>query len=301
MEPSQKYLDPRTLARIKDLELQARQIIEGLVSGSHKSPYQGVSIEFAEHREYVPGDDVRHIDWKVFGKTDKFYLKRYEQETNLVCNLVLDASQSMSYASGAMSKLDYCARMAASLAYLVLHQQDSAGLVLFEDEIRHFVQPSGQPSHLKQILHVLAASQPGNAKSRIGDVLDELAGRLRKRSLVVILSDCFDDVEQIMAGLKHLRYQRHELVLFHVLDPAEIDFPFQDVTLFNGLEQLPQILAEPRSLRNAYQEAFGRFLRALRTACRATSVDYQLVRTDQALDLVLATYLATRARGEVRT
>jgi uncharacterized protein (DUF58 family) len=281
VENSQKYLDPQTLARIKDLELVARRLVEGFVSGGHKSPFQGVSVEFAEHREYVPGDDIRRIDWKVFGKTDKYYTKRYEQETNLVCNLVLDTSQSMSYASRDASKLLYASYVAASLAYLILHQQDSVGMTFFEDRVRYLVPPSGQASHLKQLLHLLAVCQPANLRSRVGKVLDELADRFRKRSLVIILSDCFDD-------------KRHEVVLFHILDPAELDFPFEDVTLFKGLESLPEVMADPRGLRKAYQESFGGYLRTLEGACRATDVEYHRIRTNQRVDLMLASYLAGR-------
>jgi uncharacterized protein (DUF58 family) len=294
VEASQKFLDPKTLAKIKALELMARQIIEGLVAGAHKSPYQGMSVEFAEHREYAPGDDIRHLDWKVYGKTDKFYLKQYEQETNLVCNLVLDCSESMRYASGETSKLFYGSQLTASLAYLVVHQQDSAGLVLFDDAVRHLLQPSSQPAHLKQILRLLAECTPSDVPSRIGAVLDELASRLTKRSVVIIASDCFEDVEGIVTGLKHLRYKRHEVVLFHLLDPAEIDFPFQSFTMFRGLERLPRALVEPRALRAAYQETFGAYLKQLMVACRSADVDYQRVRTDMPLDVVLSRYLAAR-------
>lgn len=299
MEYSRTYLDPRTLAKIKALEIKARQIIEGLVAGSHKSPYQGMSVEFVEHREYVPGDDVRHIDWKVFGRTDKFYLKRYEQETNLIANLVLDVSESMRYASGATSKLLYASQMSAALAYLVLQQQDSVGLALFDREVRHLVQPSGHPSRLKQVLCLLAECTPRPEMGRIGDVLDELAERFHKRSLVIVASDCFDEIDRIAAGLKHLRHKRHEIVLFHILDPAEVDFPFLDLTRFRGLEQLPEIQVEPRALRLAYQESFQKYLRDLRIACRAAGVDYQRVRTDQPLDVVLARYLSVRAASRM--
>ncbi|MFO0945116.1 MAG: DUF58 domain-containing protein [Planctomycetota bacterium] len=296
MDNYQQYLDPQTLAKIKDLELQARLIVEGLVSGTHKSPYQGVSIEFAEHREYVPGDDIRHIDWKLYGKTNKFYLKRYEQETNLVCNVILDTSESMKYRSGEFSKLEYGARLAAAISYLVLHQQDSIGTVLFEDKIRYLVPPSSQLSHLKQILHLLAVCQPANVKSRVGAVLNELADRFRKRSVVVLVSDCFDEVDAIISGLRHLRYKRHEVVLFHVVDPAEIDFDFKDVTLFRGLESLPEILADPRGLRKTYQKIFGDYLKQILVACRSENVDYQLLRTDEPLDRALSTYLVSRGR-----
>lgn len=294
MENFPKYYDPQTLAKVKDLELKARRIIEGFVSGSHKSPFQGVSVEFAQHREYVVGDDVRHIDWKVFGKTDKFYLKQYEQETNLVCNVLLDVSSSMDYGSAATTKLEFARHLAAALAYLVIHQSDSIGMVFFEDQIRYQIPPSGASSHLKQVFHVLANCEPANVPSNLGRVLDELAERLNKRSLILILSDCFDDLERILAGLKHLRYRRHEVVLFHVLDRAELEFDFQQLTLFKGLEGLPDMLTEPKGLRKAYLKEFGDFLFELQRGCRATNVDYQLARTDQPIGQYLATYLAER-------
>jgi uncharacterized protein (DUF58 family) len=295
VENSQKFLDPRTLAKVKDLEVRARRIVEGFVSGSHKSPFQGVSVEFAEHRQYTAGDDVRHIDWKLYGKTDKYYLKRYEQETNLVCNLVIDTSESMKYGSGARSKLDYTRELAAVLAYLILHQQDSVGAAFFEHKLRYMVPPSGQASHLNQILHLLAVCQPANVASKIGPVLDELAVRWTKRSLVFIMSDCFDDVEPLLSGLKHLKHRRHELVLLHVLDPAELDFPFKDVTLFKGLESLPESLVEPRAIRKAYRDEFEKFRREVEIGCRSADVDYQLVRTDEPIDRFLTRFLSTRA------
>ncbi|HVJ80313.1 MAG TPA: DUF58 domain-containing protein [Planctomycetia bacterium] len=288
------YLDPHTLAKVKDLELKARRTIEGLVSGAHRSPYQGVSVEFAEHREYVPGDDVRHVDWKLYGKTDKIYLKRYEQETNLVCNLVIDSSQSMAYGSAGIPKLFYASQLAASLAYLVIYHQDSVGMTFFEDRVRYHVPASGQPSQLRQLLHLLAVCQPANLKSQVGKTLDEMAERFTKRSLVALVSDCFDDLDAIVAGLKHLRYKRHEVIVFHVLDPAEIEFPFSDVTLFKGLEQYPDLLADPRGLRDAYRESFQAYLKRIYVACKSAGVDYQLVRTDRPLDQLLIDFLASR-------
>jgi uncharacterized protein (DUF58 family) len=295
VESSQKFLDPRTLAKVKDLEVRARRIVEGFVSGSHKSPFQGVSVEFAEHRQYTAGDDTRHIDWKLYGKTDKYYLKRYEQETNLVCNLAIDTSESMKYASAGKTKLEYACEVAAVLAYLILHQQDSVGAAFFEHKLRYLVPPSGQASHLNQILHLLAVCQPSNVPSRIGPVLDELANRWSKRSLVFILTDGFDDVESLLIGLKHLKHRRHEVALLHILDPAELDFPFKDITLFRGLESLPEALVEPRAIRKAYREEFDRFRREVEVGCRTADVDYMMVRTDEPLDRMLTRYLSTRA------
>lgn len=294
---SPKFLDPHTLARLQGLELRARHVVEGYVSGVHRSPFQGFSIEFAEHREYVQGDDLRYLDWKVFGKTDKYYLKQYEQETNLISYLLLDTSESMQYQSPgtALSKLEYAQCAAASLAYLILEQQDSVGLVTFDSEAREFVRASSNPSHLKQLLHIMDRSS-AQRKTQTGPILHDLAERLKKRGIVILFSDLFDDVEAILAGLKHFRHRRHEIIVFHVLDPAELDFPFRDVTLFKGLEALPNVLTEPRSLRKAYLAEFGRFLKAIRSGCRTQHIDYVQLRTDEPLDAALAAYLASRMK-----
>ncbi len=295
MDDYQKFLNPQTLARLKGLELRARTIVEGYVAGVHKSPYHGFSVEFAEHREYVPGDDLRYVDWKVFGKSDKFYLKQYEQETNLISYLVLDTSESMRYQGpqAAMSKLEYAQCVAASLAYLVLQQQDGVGLATFDTELRALVRPSSNPSHMKQLLHVMSESVP-QKKTAMGAIFHDLAERLKKRGVVVVLSDLFDRVPEIVAGLKHFRHRRHEVIVFHVLDPAELEFPFQQTTLFKGLEALPEVLADPRTLRKAYLREFGRFLREVQQGCREQQIDYVQLRTDQPLDVALSAYLASR-------
>ena len=290
-------LDPQLLARLKGLGLRARTIVEGYVSGVHRSPFHGFSIEFAEHREYVPGDDLRYLDWKVFGRTDKYHLKQFEEETNLVCYLLLDTSQSMDYRgpTAAMSKLDYARSAAAALAYLVLHQQDSVGLVAFDREVRAFVRPSSNPSHMEQLLHVMEESSP-QRKTSTGPIFHDLAERFKKRGIVVILSDLFDDVPSMLAGLKHFRHRRHEVILLHVLDPAELDFPFQEATLFRGLEEWPDVVAEPRALRKAYLDEFGQYLHQLQQGCRMHRIDYVPVRTDQSLEIVLSSYLASRRK-----
>jgi uncharacterized protein (DUF58 family) len=295
VETAQRLLDPQMLARLQGVPLRARWAVEGYVSGVHRSPFHGFSIEFAEHREYTPGDDLRYLDWKVFGRTDKYYLKQFEEETNLVCHLLLDTSESMSYRSEAatMSKLEYAQRAAAALAYLVLHQQDSVGLVTFDSEIRRLVRASSNPSHLKDILQVMEQTT-AERKTSTGPIFHSLAERLKKRGIVIVLSDLFDDVDAMMAGLKHLRHRRHEVVLMHVLDPAEIDFPFNQITQFRGLERIAEVLVEPRALRAAYLAEFGRYVRKLKTGCRAQSIDYLPMRTDQSLEVVLSSYLASR-------
>jgi len=301
VENSQQYLDPKVLARLEGLQLRARLIVEGYVSGVHRSPYQGFSIEFAEHREYAPGDDLRYVDWKVFGRTDKIYLKQFEEETNQICNVLLDTSESMRYRSdrAPMSKLEYAQCAAAALCYLILQQQDSAGLVTFDREIRALARPSSNPSHLKELLHVIGESVP-ERKTDTGPIFHDLAERFKKRSLVVILSDLFDEVDSMLAGLKHFRHRRHDVILFHVLDPAELDFRFQRITLFRGLEQLPDVLVDPRALRKAYLREFDGFVRQVKKGCRMHRIDYVQMRTDRSLELALSSYLSsrmTRVRG----
>jgi uncharacterized protein (DUF58 family) len=283
------------LARLQRVPLRARGIVEGYVSGVHRSPFHGFSIEFAEHREYAPGDDLRYLDWKVLARTDKYYLKQFEEETNLICHLVLDVSESMAYRSDAapLSKLAYAQRAAAALAYLVLHQQDSVGLVAFDSEIRRLVRPSGNPSHLNEILHVMEGLE-ADRKTSSGPIFHDLAERLKKRGIVIVLSDFLDDVDSMMTGLKHLRHRRHEVIVMHVLDPAEVEFPFEQLSLFRGLERRGQVLVEPRALRKAYLTEFGRYLHKLKAGCRAQAIDYVPMRTDQSLEVVLSSYLASR-------
>jgi uncharacterized protein (DUF58 family) len=290
-------LDPHTIAALEGLELRAQRIVEGYVAGLHRSPYRGFSNEFAEHREYAPGDDLRYVDWKVFGKSDRYYLKQFEEETNLICYLLLDTSESMQYQGpGApMSKLAYAQSAAAALAYLVLHQRDAVGLVTFDDEIRQLVRPSSSPTQLKQLLHVMEQTTAAR-KTRTGPIFHDLAERFARRGIVVILSDLFDDVDAILAGLKHFRHRHHDVIIFHVLDPAELDFPFQHVTMFKGLEALGEVVTEPRSLRTAYQNEVGSFIKRVRSGCRAKQIDYLTIRTDDPLDTVLTTFLTARKK-----
>jgi len=302
MESYQKYLNPKTLAELQGLELKARLIVEGYVAGLHKSPYHGFSIEFAEHREYVPGDDLRYVDWKVFGKSDRFYLKQYEEETNFACYFLLDTSESMLYRSesAAATKLEYAQLVCAALAYLILRQQDAVGLATFDNAVRHFVRAGSHPSHLKQLCHVMDVAG-AKGETSMGPIFHDLAERIKKRGLVVILSDLFDDVASLLLGLKHLRHRRHEVLVMQVIDPAEQDFPFQDPTLFKGLEGLPEQLTEPRSLRTAYQREFETFLKDVRRGCRELHMDYALLRTDEPLDVALRTFLTGRATHLHRT
>jgi len=291
-----KYLDPKTLNKISRLELKARLIVEGFISGLHKSPYHGFSVEFAEHREYVPGDEIKHIDWKVYGRTDRYYVKQYEEETNLAATILLDTSESMAYASPdvGVSKLDYASYVAASLAYLMLQQQDAVGLATFDAEVAQFLPPASHGSHLKNLLRIVEQAKP-QKKTNVGTILHETAERLKKRGLVIILSDLFDDPARVASGLQHLRHRKHEVILFHVMDRDEIRFPFERMTLFEGLEELPRINVDPRAIRKAYLEELNRFLGEVRKVCLKNGADYVELHTDMLLDVALAEYLATRA------
>ena len=294
-----KYLDPRTLARISGLDLRARLIVEGLMTGMHRSPYQGASVEFAQHRPYVFGDDIRHVDWKVLGKTDRVYLKQYIEETNLHLICVVDASESMGYGtvgaeSIAWTKYDHATAIAASLSYMAIQQQDSVGLAVFDNQLKKYLKPSNSPAQWKTITHELTLV-PRTSKTGTGHVLDQLAEKLTHRSLIVVLSDFFDDMEGIKKGLTHLRYKKHEMMVFQVLDPMEIEFPFEDVTLFKGLEGLGELLTEPRALREGYLEQLNQFTEAMKKLCRGMHVDFQRMNSGEPLDVALSSFLATRS------
>jgi uncharacterized protein (DUF58 family) len=291
MDPD--YLDPATLAQVQGLDVRARLLVEGYLSGMHKSPYHGFSVEFTQHREYVPGDDIKHLDWKVYGRTGRYYLKQYEEETNLVAWLLVDRSESMGYRSGAVSKYEYACMAAAALAYLILRQRDSVGLVTFDDQIRSFLAPSSQPGQLQQLTSVMTEG-PAREKTRLAAIFHDLAERLPRRALIVVLSDLFDDVPDLLTGLKHLRHKRHEVLLLQILDAAEVDFPFQRPTLFRGLEKSSELLTDPRSLRQAYLDQLNRFLHDVEHGCREQNIDYFPLRTDTNLGVALSSYLARR-------
>lgn len=294
-----KYLDPRTLARIAALDLRARLIVEGLMTGMHRSPYQGISVEFAQHRPYVQGDDIRHIDWKVMAKTDKIYLKQYLEETNLHLICIVDASESMGYgtvgsAEAPWTKYDHATAIAASLSYMAIQQQDSVGLAIFDQVLSRYFKPSNSPGQWKIVVNELQQVPRWN-KTNTGRILDQLAEKLTHRSLLVILSDFFDDLDSIRQGLRHLRYKKHEVMVFQILDPTEIEFPFEDVTLFKGLEEMGELLTEPRALREGYIEQLGRFTDELKKTCRGMNADFQRFSTSDSLDVALSQFLATRA------
>ncbi|MCC6493631.1 MAG: DUF58 domain-containing protein [Pirellulales bacterium] len=290
-------LDPQSIARLEGLELRARTVMSGLFSGRHRSHHRGQSVEFAEHREYAAGDDLRYVDWKVFGKSDRLYLKQFEAETNLYCYLAVDASESMAYrsAGSAMTKLQYAACLAATLAHVVTRQGDSVGLATFDGGLGDFLPGSSNPAQLAGLMRVLEQTAP-RRKSDLGAAMAQLAERLRRPSVVVLASDLLSSVDALAGSLKRLRHARHEVIVLQVLDRAELEFPFERTTLFRGLESLPDVLAEPHGVRQAYLAACRRFLAQVEAACRANQTDYQLARTDEPLDAPLRRMLAARLR-----
>jgi len=290
-----RFLDPAVLAEISRLDLRARQVVEGFVSGLHKSPRKGYSVEFAEHREYVPGDDIRHIDWKLWGREDRYYIKQYEEETNLRCQLLLDISESMRFGTGPLNKFEYAATAGAALSFLLLKQRDAVGLRLFDDELRGVVPVSSNWQSLHNILTMVEPLKPHN-KTDFAAPLRDFADAAGRRSLIAIFSDLFAPLETVENGLRHLRHKRHEVVLFHVLDETELSFPFEDNTRFVGLEQMPDLIAEPRSLRDGYLEVLREFLEQVRRMCASMRIDYMLLSTSDRLDKSLAGFLAARAR-----
>ncbi len=286
-------LDPAVLSRIDRLELEARLAVDGYLAGKHRSPRHGLAVEFAQHREYAPGDDVKHIDWAVYARTKRYFLKQYEQETNLVAWLVVDASESMGYGSGPRTKYDLACTAATAMAYLVLSQADSVGLSLVAGGVRAYLRPSGQMSQLREACRVLTDG-PFPGPGGVARGVDELAGRTGRRGIVFLFSDLLDDVPDILAALQHLRYQKHEVVLFHTLDAAELDFPFRHTTLFKGLEGLPELLTDPAGIRDSYLKALHAHIEAIETGCRRLEIDCVRLRTDADLGHDLAAYLQKR-------
>lgn len=275
------------------MELRARNIVEGFLSGMHRSPYFGQSVEFVQHRQYVPGDDLRHIDWKVWGRQDRLYIKQYEEDTNLRCTLLVDGSASMSYGRGPLNKFDYAATIAACLAYLSLRQQDSVGLTVFDQDVRTRLPWRSSRAHLKTIYRSLQQTQPED-KTDLTKVFREINDTYPKRSLMVIASDFLGSEKESLRGLGSLRKAGHDILVFHILDDDELDFPFNDPTRFEGLETIDHLTCNPRALREGYLESLERFLNRIRHACASLRIDYQLIRTSRNVDAALTAYLSAR-------
>ncbi len=289
------YLQPDVLARAEALGLKARTIVEGLRAGDHRSPYRGFSVEFVQHREYVPGDDIRYIDWKSYGRSERYTIKQYEQETNFIGHILLDASRSMLYGSGVTNKLEYAKLLAASLAYLIIRQRDSASLAVFDAGWRSQLPPSSQSGHMPAIVKALETTEPHD-KTAIGPLLHELAQKVRRRGLVFLISDCFDKVESLLGGVRHLRFQGHEVTVFHVLHNDELGFPFEGQVRFEDMEEPKELLTRPHLIRPAYLRALRRYLEELRTGCERQRCDYVLMDTSRPLADALTQYLASRLR-----
>ncbi len=292
-----KYLDPTVLSRIKRLELQAKRVVEGFISGQHRSPIQGFSVEFASHRQYVPGDDIKHIDWKVQARTDRYYIKQYEEETNLRATFLLDASESMHYrrGGGGMSKYEYAAAVASSLAFLLLSQQDAVSLAIFNDRLAAQLPASSNPNHIRLFVGAIESVEPTGGTSPEA-VFHSLAEQIPRRGLVCLISDLLiDDIQGAIRGLEHFRHQGHEVIVLHVMDQDELTFPFQGNTQFLGMEGAGHMTVQPRAIRQGYLEAIGAFLRNVKRRCIAGRMDYKLISTADHLDAALLAFLAARS------
>ncbi|MCC6465158.1 MAG: DUF58 domain-containing protein [Planctomycetes bacterium] len=293
-ESFHQLLDPAVLNEIRHLEVTARNVVEGFISGLHKSPYKGFSVEFAQHREYVQGDDLRYLDWKAFAKSDKYYIKEYEEETNFRAVIVLDTSESMRYKSGeALSKLEYGRFMAASLAYLVQKQSDAAGMALFDEKLYDWVAPATSHATLLRMLATMYERKP-EKKTNVGEVLVDVAQRSGRRSLVMVISDLFDNIEHLRKGLEHLAARKHDIIVFHLMDHQEREFKFDRLTQFLGMEGYPDLLVDPRALREAYLDEVKNFSAEVRRMCLRSRADFTPLDTNTPLGVALQAYLARR-------
>jgi len=293
MPDSKRFLHPETLKRIARLDLRARHVVEGFLSGMHRSPYFGQSVEFLQHRQYTWGDDPRYVDWKVWAKQDKLYVKQFEEDTNLRCTLLTDVSGSMRYGSGAMNKYEYGCTIAVSLAYLLLRQQDAVGCVAFDDSARMTVPMRTKRNHLDSIIKAFEIADP-REKTDIFGVLRDVAEKSPRRGLIVLVSDLLVERPGLFRGLKLLRSRGHDVMVFHVMDDDELDFPFTGPTRFEGLEIPDHLRCNPRALREGYLDALATYLEEVRRGCVRNRVDYALLRTSQPLDAALAAYLSNR-------
>ena len=281
---------------MKGMELRARMVVEGFIAGMHKSPYHGFSVEFAEHRQYMPGDNIRDIDWKVYAKRDRFYIKQYEEETNLKAYLLLDCSASMAYRSGGrVMKLDYARLLAAALSYMMLRQRDAVGMVAFDEKIRRYVPPRSKYGHLHVLLSEIAGQAPSNTTDVAG-TLHEMAERIKRRGLVIVLSDLLDEADHIISGLKHFRYNRHEVIVFHILDPRERDFAFPREAIFKDMETGEELTTLPYQIKKDYAQAVRGFADEIAAACRQANIDYHPIDTATPFDKALYAFLAKRER-----
>jgi len=290
-----EFLQPETVALLNSMSIRAKMIVEGYIIGLHRSPYHGFSVEFAEHRAYGSGDEIRHIDWRLYGKTDRLYVKRYEEETNLRSQLILDTSKSMQYTSRTITKLQYGNYLVAALSYLMINQQDAVGLSQFDDKLRSFIHPRSTPGHLNTILSRLDDNTTGK-DTQIEPVLHKMAERIKKRGLIILISDLFDKPENIISGLKHFRHNKQEVIVFHILDRKELEFDFNQRTKFLDMETGEEITTEPWHIRSQYNNLIQDLQNYYQSECRQHRIDYVLLFTDQNLDIGLTEYLNKRKK-----
>lgn len=291
-----KFLDPVVISKLKTLELKARMVVEGFKVGLHRSPYHGFSVEFSEHRPYMQGDSLKNVDWKVFAKSEKYYIKQFEEETNLLSHIFVDASKSMLFKhSGKVSKIDYATILAAALAYVMIDQQDSVGLAIYSDKIHTYLSPKSNRVYLRTLLSALNQIQPGGVTTT-SKCLNSVAEKIKKRGLTIIISDFFDDMNSILTALKHIHYKKNEVIVFQILDPIEKSFGFDLDSVFVDLESGEQITTQPHQIQRAYQEAMNEYLNKLKTECLNFGIEYNLIDTSQPFDKALMSYFAKRAK-----
>ena len=290
-----RYLDPEGLAHVGNLELVARRVVEGFLSGRHRSPYHGFSAEYLDHRAYVPGDEIRALDWKIHARTDKYFVKQYEDETNLRAHILLDCSASMGFGSERLSKLAYGSYLTAALTYLMLRQNDAVGLVTFDDQVREFLPPRARPTQFRRVLETLDDTDAQH-ETNVAAILHEVADRIRRRGLIILISDLIDEPADIAAGLQHFRHNQHEVIVFHVMDHAELTFPYEGITRFRDPEGAGRVTASPRRVRQRYLERLEAFTEQVRRECFGRSISYTLADTAQPYDRCLAAYLDKRTK-----
>ncbi|MGE5479695.1 MAG: DUF58 domain-containing protein [Chloroflexota bacterium] len=296
MKDYRKYLQPQVIAQIQNIELRARLVVEGFITGLHKSPYHGFSVEFAEHRHYRPGDEIRYLDWKVYARSGKYYIKQFEEETNLRAVIALDASKSMDFASkGNIRKFDYGAYLAASLSFLMLKQRDACGLALYDTELRKYLPPNSKPSYVREILKTLETAAPSGSTGSASS-LNALADRIKRRGLVIVISDFFDDPDSVLTALKRFRHSDHEVIAFHTLDPREIDFKFGSSANFVDMETGEEMITQPFQISRSYSRAVSEFIETIKKGCLNHNIDYFLIDTSMSFDRALIEYLTKRKK-----
>lgn len=291
-----KYLDPAIISRLNSLELKARLVVEGFMVGLHRSPYHGFSVEFSEHRPYMQGDSLKNVDWNVFGKTEKFYIKQFEEETNLISNIIVDVSKSMGYGSReSLTKLNYASILAASLMYLMIKQQDAVGLTLYSDKVETMLNPRSNRGYLTELLKTLASANP-TGSTQTATCLNLLAEKVKRRGLVIIISDFFDNIESVLTAIRHFRYKKNEVILFQILDPLERSFDFGRDAVFRDLETSEEIITQPFQIQKAYREAMQEFTSRLKEECLNSGIEYNLLDTSTPFDKALFSYFKKRSR-----